>query len=114
MNRRYSSNRNDTGITVTYTFTNPLTDEDEEFEYEVPLHELIEEIRVHFRDKYGVILEGQDNRIWNLLVSLGEDIDTDIIERIVEDDEVSAELKDTLEDEARAEYEEICEDEEED
>lgn len=101
-------------ITTEFSFENKVTGEDVSFEYEVSFETFIEAVREHFDTHYNVTLDGKDRDIWNMFVDLGELVDGDIIQELIDNKDIQEDLREKVEEEAREKFDEMCEEEAED
>lgn len=98
-------------ITAEFEFKNKITEEDVRFEYEVPFETFIEAVKEYFDVHYEVTLDGRDNKIWNMLVDLGEMVDEDIIQEFIDNEDIQESLREKVKEEAEAKFDELCQEE---
>ena len=101
-------------ITTEFSFENKTTGEDVSFEYEVPFEIFVGVVKEYFDSHYDVILDGRDNKIWNMLVDLGEMVGADIIQELIDNGDIQEDLREKVEEEAKEKFDEMCEEEAED
>ena len=101
-------------ITVEFEFKNKLTQEDVSFDYEVSLEIFVEAVKEYFDSHYDVTLNGRDNKIWNMLVDLGEMVNEDLIQEFIDNEDIQDSLREKVEEEAKEKFDELCQEEAED
>ena len=105
------STTNENTLSVRYKWKNTVTGKETIFDYEVPYEMFMDEVRNYFDHKYDVKIDGKDNDIWNMLVDLGEQYDIDILQDIMDDTDVQANLTKALEKDAKEMFDELCHEE---
>lgn len=101
-------------ITVEFEFKNKLTQEDVSFEYEVSLEIFVEAIKEYFDSHYDVTLDGRDNKIWNMLVDLGEMVNEDLVQEFIDNEDIQDSLREKVGEEAEEKFDGLCQEEAED
>ena len=101
-------------ITTEFSFENKITGEDVSFEYEVSFETFMEAVREYFDTHYNVTLDGRDRDIWNMFVDLGELVDGEIIQELIDNKDIQEALREKVEEEAKEKFDEMCEEEAED
>ena len=105
------STTNENTLMVRYKWKNPVTGKETIFDYEVPYEMFMDEVRNYFDRKYDVKVDGKDNDIWNMLVDLGEQYNIDILQDLMDDTDVQANLTKALEKDAKEMFDELCHEE---
>lgn len=98
-------------ITVEFEFKNKITEEDVRFEYEVPFETFIEAVKEYFDFHYEVTLDARDNKIWNMLVDLGEMVNEDLVQEFIDNEDIQESLREKVKEEAEEKFDEICQEE---
>lgn len=98
-------------ITVEFEFKNKITQEDVRFEYEVPFEIFIEAVKEYFDFHYGVTLDARDNKIWNMLVDLGEMVNEDLVQEFIDNEDIQESLREKVKEEAEEKFDELCQEE---
>lgn len=108
------STTNENTLSVRYKWKNTVTGKETIFDYEVPYEMFMDEVRNYFDRKYDVKVDGKDNDIWNMLVDLGEQYNIDILQDLMDDTDVQANLTKALEKDAKEMFDELCHEEADD
>ena len=98
-------------ITVEFEFKNKITKEDVRFDYEVPFETFIEAIKEYFDFHYEVTLDARDNKIWNMLVDLGEMVNEDLVQEFIDNEDIQESLREKVKEEAEEKFDELCQEE---
>ena len=99
-----------TGESIEFKFTNPYTNEEEEYDYYLDFEDMVKAIRL-YADYHDVTLDGTDTHVWNLFVDLDsgryEHIN-EIFEKILECDFVKEKISEdeAIIEKAKEEFEE--------
>ena len=97
-----------TGESIEFKFTNPYTNEEEEYDYYLDFEDMVIAIR-EYANYYGVTLDGTDNSVWNLFVSLDQgryEHLNEVFSKIMEESVVVQALSEKLAEKAYEEFEE--------
>ena len=103
-----SMNKNKIGESIEFTFVNEYTGEEERYDYYLDSDDMVIAIR-EYADFYGVTLDGTDNAVWNLFVSLDQgryEHINEVFGKILEEKVVLEALEEKLSEKAHEEFEE--------